>query len=1483
MSKGRARIQTIIMCNWRGIPFQILDMHKYLTALEGRNGAGKTTVMTAFYIAIMPFLSLVKVLNVGDTDGSGGKDKGLHGKLGKAGDSYTILEFVNPRGVRIIAGVILTPKAAPCVEISKLFIIEKLPDSVPLESILIHQQGAISTPADLPTIQQQVALHGGETTICKSASQYGDELFKQGILPINLIDKKSRTNFNKLLQTSFQGGFSENLQDRLKDYLLGEDIKISEGIARMQDLLRSCQKQRARLESLGKTISSVEEIQLAGVNMAKGLICGVRLREVEQRAIYIVICKEFKRLKNELVRLQKAKKQLAIDLSAANATLKTAKSEHEYSKNFLLDAEKAHRLAEDSARVNKELAAITKDLEEAQQAKDAAEAALTDASQALRALHDEQSDVSIRLSNAEESWRRISHEAGFYKAAIEALVAAQEALPIDQTIAIDMAEAIFEESRVRAGLFESKTGEAFQTLSLAEQVKKSFLAAHSLVESLARETVAHPVAHQVATDLDLTYRDLENCAAHEESVATDLKAVTKNNQRKQDLLSELDPLKEHGLYIDTPIAFKGAYTQACGELDKASESKMYLREQLGNVERNLQQQAELKEGVKETVNPYGKAIARRKSLESSCKTQLLSRRAVQDALNRESGHYADLVKKQGKLETTLEELQVEISALVTNETQDPRLEKVERALDGKIAASLYDDIELDEAGEKEARLGPLVNAIIVEDVPSAIEKLDTLSDVPDDVWLVQKGEVERELYHVKKLSNAIAAKMENAWRVTQIPAVSQLGVKSRRKKAEALRIQRVRLREDLVGAESAILKNNQAREELNLLLAEFYLLEGDSPHDKLAKIGDAEDDLSREKRDLEFKLQAVADCRKLWTPIKELLDHWQMDSHLLGGEGFEQQIKDLSAQLAKIEKAKETLGRDGNTIKSLRTSMECLRSPPMTDSEIKTLEQTMKGYRQNWTDWTNARDRLKELVDKLGDFRFKDSFERKQTQDDPGQALRQRSKKLKSLVEEAGEKEKAARDALGQKTDGFNELNSQVLIKKARLNENQKELDQLNIDGSPETLQTAQKDYKLKRDAEEEANARVNNLVLAERDNNLALQAIGTKMKEAALNRQEGFETYRLPRAAMHLTKSVTTSSPALTHLWTTIAEVKSEFQRSVSAFSMATENKGALRMTFSRKMHGDEEYPIDSVMACLERPFSTFPGDEEAQAQEYLDLWQAVVNYISQILPRDIVHTDDPVEASRLMKERYASIAKLLEGQEQDFRSDSRDVANSIRGRINAESRKVNKINTHLDGISFGNIAKLQIDFTRNREMMNLLEAMHDQKDLFTEDVPLPEAMRRVYERISGGEVRGDELLDYRKYITLNVKILRKSETQWEVGTPLSTGEAIGAGAAILAVILGSWEESASLVKDRDLQNSMRFLFMDEATRLDPDSIQTLLEFCTQMGIQLLIAGPRFDEEECGGGITYRLARKNLNGAEHVVIRGRKGFGGSFFSQVTA
>jgi chromosome partition protein MukB len=249
-------------------------------------------------------------------------------------------------------------------------------------------------------------------------------------------------------------------------------------------------------------------------------------------------------------------------------------------------------------------------------------------------------------------------------------------------------------------------------------------------------------------------------------------------------------------------------------------------------------------------------------------------------------------------------------------------------------------------------------------------------------------------------------------------------------------------------------------------------------------------------------------------------------------------------------------------------------------------------------------------------------------------------------------------------------------------------------------------------------------------------------------------------------------------------------------------------------------------------------------------------------------------------MQERYDRLTETLEFQEKDFRSDSRDVSNSIRGRINDESKKVIKINKFLDGVSFGNVASIKIEFKRDDGMMNLLDAMQDQASLFSGDIPLTEAMADVYKKITGGQVKGSDLLDYRKYISLSIKILRKGTTKWEPGSVLSTGEAIGAGAAILMVILGSWEETASYFKDRDLRNSMRFLFMDEATRLDPDSINTLLEFCEQMDIQLLIAAPKFEEEECGGGITYRLARRNTKGGEQVIIRGRKGFGGGFIEE---
>ena len=70
----------------------------------------------------------------------------------------------------------------------------------------------------------------------------------------------------------------------------------------------------------------------------------------------------------------------------------------------------------------------------------------------------------------------------------------------------------------------------------------------------------------------------------------------------------------------------------------------------------------------------------------------------------------------------------------------------------------------------------------------------------------------------------------------------------------------------------------------------------------------------------------------------------------------------------------------------------------------------------------------------------------------------------------------------------------------------------------------------------------------------------------------------------------------------------------------------------------------------------------------------------------------------------------------------------------------------------------------------------------------------------------------------------------------------------------------------------SLRFLFLDEASRLDISSINTLASLCGNMGLQLLIAAPSADEAITG--TTYCLNRVvDTKGKEKVIVRGLRGF----------
>src|SRR5262249_60573835 len=89
----RARIAALALVNWKGVFYERYLVARHVTALEGSNGAGKTTVMIAAYVVLLPDMSKLRFTNLGESGAIGG-DRGIWGRLGESGrPSYAVLDL----------------------------------------------------------------------------------------------------------------------------------------------------------------------------------------------------------------------------------------------------------------------------------------------------------------------------------------------------------------------------------------------------------------------------------------------------------------------------------------------------------------------------------------------------------------------------------------------------------------------------------------------------------------------------------------------------------------------------------------------------------------------------------------------------------------------------------------------------------------------------------------------------------------------------------------------------------------------------------------------------------------------------------------------------------------------------------------------------------------------------------------------------------------------------------------------------------------------------------------------------------------------------------------------------------------------------------------------------------------------------------------------------------------------------------------------
>ncbi|HDL3293990.1 TPA: chromosome partition protein MukB, partial [Mannheimia haemolytica] len=328
-------------------------------------------------------------------------------------------------------------------------------------------------------------------------------------------------------------------------------------------------------------------------------------------------------------------------------------------------------------------------------------------------------------------------------------------------------------------------------------------------------------------------------------------------------------------------------------------------------------------------------------------------------------------------------------------------------------------------------------------------------------------------------------------------------------------------------------------------------------------------------------------------------------------------------------------------------------------------------------------------------------------------------------------------------------------------------------------------------------------------------------------------------------------------------------YQSAEELRSISDKALGALRTAVA-----DNEYLRDSLRA----------SEDSRKPENKVAFFIAVYQHLRERIRQDIIKTDDPIDAIEQMEIELSRLTNELTGREKKLAISAESVANILRKTIQREQQRILQLNQGLQNIAFGQVKGVRLVVNIRDTHAILLNALsnnrEEHKDLFdSQKLSFSEALAMLYKRVNPHiemgqrtpQTIGEELLDYRNYLDLEVETFRGADGWMRAeSSALSTGEAIGTGMSILLMVVQSWEEEARRMRAKDILPA-RLLFLDEAARLDATSINTLFELCERLDMQLLIAAPENISPE--RGTTYKLVRKITNNQEYVHVVGLKGF----------
>lgn len=1469
----RGKFHSLTMVNWNGFFARTFDLDDLVTTLSGGNGAGKSTTMAAFITALIPDQSLLHFRNTTEAGSmSASRDKGLHGKL-KPGACYAGLEVMNSRNQRLFFGVRLQQVAGRDKKVDiKPFIISGLPSSLkPTDVLIEHISDTQVRVRQLNEIKDALSQH--ETAHFKaftSVTDYHAQMFEYGALPKKLRTQNDRSKFYRLIEASLYGGISSAITKSLRDYLLPQNGGVKKAFQDMEVALR---ENRMTLEAI-KLTQRDRDLFKHLITESTHYVASDYMRHANERRKKLeLILQRRGELSGSRRKLKDHQHSFSCMTDELNALIDTQghlEVDYQAASDHFLRAQTAVRQQEKISRYQDDMEALSLRLEEQVMVVE---------------------EATEQLSAAEEHAHLSEEEVDSLKSQ---LADYQQALDVQQTRSLQYQQALsaLEKARVITGnenLEQDKAGDVLRVLKEKEETQTATLLSlkHKLDLSFATEKqferglvilkgilghVSRQEAGAKAREVITKGREYAHLGQHSE----ELLAQQRDLERQMRHFLQAKTLSDqYQSQFNVPILCEESLEteRGCQEASLASAEDS-VSELTEKSRERLRRENDISIKIAEYEKRAPAWIVAQEKLEKlseQSEQALTDNQTLLNTLQDVMAKEREMISVRDKLAQEKDILDEEIERLgQPGGSGDARLQSLADTLGGTLLSEIYDDVTLSDAPYFSALYGPARHAIVVPDLKDIKEKLGDIDDCLEDLYIIE-GDVDGfddSVFNADEMEGAVCVHLnERQLRYSPFPKIPLFGRAAREHRLEALREKREEQVEEYAKASFDAQKFQRLTQSFNQFLSSHMGVAFEADPEAAVKVlreernvilrqqGQEREHEQQARRQLLASKEAIALLNKLHHGVSALEDKTlgarldEMKARCAQAEQAQQFSRQHAKALLELEALQGTLDADPEQFDALNQAYQS------ADEALQTLKKQLFS--------------VSDLLERQHHFAYQDAVTLLGKSGELNDQLKIKLTDAEIVRARARENVKRVRDQMNQYNQLFVSLKSAYQSKHETVTEFKRELDDLGVQADVQSQERA-------RICRDELKAQLSQSRL--RKSELEKGLTSTELGMASLIKvlKKIVKEYTELRTLVVKTKSGWVGVLKIART----SQVEKQLNRREMAYmsgdelrSLSDKSLGALRIAVS-----DNEILRDALRA----------SEDMAHPERKVLFYVAVYQHLRERIRHDIIQTDDPIDAIEEMEVELARLTEELTLREKRLSISSESVSSIIRKTIQREQNRVRVLNQGLSNISFGQVMGVRLNVmireTHTQLLAGLAENADQHQDLFGNNrLTFSEAMSKLFQRLNphidfgnrSAQLMGEELLDYRNYLELGIEVNRGTDG-WllaESGA-LSTGEAIGTGQAILLMVVQSWEDESRRLRAKDML-PCRLLFLDEAARLDVNSISTLFELCHRLDMQLLIAAPENISPE--QGTTYKLVRKIFNDKEHVHVVGLRGFSDKF------